>query len=130
MQERVKESEVFLTRMGKDGICRTEVKQDAEVRLPHAIWNSEAITRLSNGGMIPLLVDLRKIKSVSKEARDHFSMRGRKSQVNAIAMLIKSPVSKIVGNFYIQFSKPTIPTRLFTEEKKAIAWLTQFIGAK
>ncbi len=45
-------------------------------------------------------------------------------------MLIKSPVSKIVGNFYIQFSKPTIPTRLFTEEKKAIAWLTQFIGAK
>jgi hypothetical protein len=124
------ESEVFLNRMGTDGICRTVVKPFAEISLAHAIKNTENIILLSSGVLVPLLVDLRKIKSISKEARDHFSMRGRTNRVNAIAMLINSPASKVIGNFYILFSKPTTPTKLFTDENQALAWLRQFIQAQ
>jgi hypothetical protein len=121
------ESVVFLNRMGQDGICRTVVRPGAEISLADALENTENIILLSGGVRVPLLVDLRRIKSISKEARDHFSMRGRMSRVNSIAMLIKSPVSKIIGNFYILFSQPTTPTKLFTEEEKAVAWLMQFV---
>jgi len=73
------------------------------------------------------LVDLRDINSITKEARDHFSMRDRKPAVSAIAMLVKSPVSSIIGNFFLGLNKPSVPTHLFTSEVKAVNWLEQFI---
>jgi hypothetical protein len=127
MELKETESAVFLCRLEGDGICRTIVKPDAEILLSHAIENTENVSRLFSGVPGPLFVDLRKIKSMSKEARDHFSMRGRTAKVNAIGLLIKSPVSRVIGNFYMLFSKPSTPTKLFTEEKNAIAWLKQFV---
>lgn len=109
-----------------DGICHTCVKPNAIIELDDAKQNTDAVTQLSNGLKYPLLVNLKEIYSISKEARDHFSMQGRSPGIVAIAMLIKSPGSRIIGNFFITLSKPVVPTKLFTEEEKAIKWLQQF----
>lgn len=117
---------VFTTWL-QDGVCRTKVKQAAIIELSDAIENSKTVTELSAGEIYPLLVDLREINSIAKEARDHFSMKGRKPGVLAIAMLVKSPVSSIVGNFFLGLNKPTVPTHLFTSETKALQWLEEFV---
>jgi len=116
----------FVTWYGNDGICYTTVKSNAVVSLQDAKENSQAIKKISGNSVYPLLVNLKEINSISKEARDHFSMRGRSPGVKAIGMLIKSPVSRIIGNFFLGLNKPTVPTQLFTNETKAIAWLKQF----
>jgi hypothetical protein len=116
----------FVTWYGNDGICYTTVNPNAVVNLEDAQQNSEAIKKISGKEVYPLLVNLTEINSISKEARDHFSMRGRTPGVKAIGMLIKSPVSRIIGNFFLGLNKPTVPTQLFTDETKAIAWLKQF----
>jgi len=119
------ETRVFNTWL-QDGICYTRVKPAAVIGLADAIENSEVVLKVSGGVVYPMLVDLRMINSITKEARDHFSMRGRKPGVNSIAMLVKSPVSSIIGNFFLGLNKPVVPTHLFTSEPKALKWLEQY----
>lgn len=112
--------------MGDDGVARTVVKPGAEVVLEDAKENSRAVNALIGAPNFVLLVDTRRIKSISKEARDHFSMRGRESRVIAFAILIDSPLSTIVGNFFMGLNKPRVPMKLFTDEEKAIRWCKNF----
>ncbi len=126
MQEKTNESRVFTTWLEND-ICYTKVKQGSIISIDDAVENTKMVAKISGEILYPLLVDLRKIKSITKEARDHFSMRDRKPGVAAIAMVIKSPVSSIIGNFFLGLNKPSVPTHLFVSEIKAIEWLQEFI---
>ena len=117
------ETRIFHTSLEKDGYIYTRVKPGSEIQLQDAKDNTAAVIKVSGDSNFPILVDLREIKSISKEARDHFSMRGRKPHVTAIAMLVKSPVSRIIGNFFLGLNRPTVPTRLFNQEKEAILWM-------
>jgi hypothetical protein len=117
------ETRIFYTSLEEDGYILTRVKPGSEIQLQDAKDNTAAVIKLSSGIIYPILVDLREIKSISKEARNHFSMRGRKPNVSAVAMLVKSPVSRIIGNFFIGFNRPVIPIRLFSAEKSAITWV-------
>ena len=114
---------MFNTWLDEHGICRTVVQPNAVIELQHAKENTAAVIQVSNGSCPPILVDIRLIKSINKEARDHFTMRGRKPMACAIAILVNSALSKVVGNFYLGINVPVAPTRLFTSEKKALNWL-------
>ena len=42
----------------------------------------------------------------------------------AMAMLVRaSPLGRTMGNVYLKIARPAIPTKLFTQESKALAWL-------
>lgn len=116
----------FETYLYNDSVCVTVVLPGSEIKVADAIENSKAVIEVSDGNIFPMIVDTRKIKSIEKEARDHFSMRNRKGQVNAIAILISSPISVIVGNFFMGLNKPTVPTKLFKDEGRALKWVKQF----
>ncbi len=117
----------FKTWLGADGICYTVVKPNSVIELQDAHANTLAVKEVSSGSTFPILVNLKEINYISKEARNHFSMQNRSAGVTAIAMLIKSPGSRIIGNFFLGLNKPTVPTKLFTDKNKAIAWLKQFV---
>lgn len=119
--------EVFTTWLDESGICRTVVKKNGVIKLANARENSLAVGKISGDKLRPLLVDIREIKSIDKLARDHFSMHGRQPGVCAIGMLIRSPLSKVIGNFFLGISKPPVPTQLFNSEEKALDWLRKFI---
>lgn len=114
---------IFNTTLDPRGFIVSRVSPLAEVELEHAKRNTGRVHELSGDQVYPILVDIRKIRSISKEARDHFSMRGRKPGVVAIAMLVSSPLSRIIGNFYLGLNQPAVPTRLFSDEKMAIEWI-------
>ncbi len=120
------ESRAFTTWLGDNGICYTEVKLNASVELADACGNTEAIKKISGDRIYPLLVNLKGINSITKEARDHFAMRERTPAISAIALLIKSPSSRIIGNFFLGLNKSAVPVQLFTNEEKAISWLKRF----
>lgn len=117
------ENDVFVTWLDASGIVYTRVKTTKDIELKHAQENTEFLRILGNNEASPLLVDLREIGAISREARDHFSMKGRKGYATAIALLIKSPVSKVIGNFFLGLNKPEAPTKLFTKEEDAKKWL-------
>lgn len=113
----------YYTWRGEDGIIRTKVKPGAEVTLPDAQENSIAVNSFYEGSKYPLLVDSRGIKSISREARNQFSIKGRKTNVTCFAIIIDSPLSRVIGNFFMGINKPEIPMCLFDDEEEALSWL-------
>jgi len=124
---KIVEVDAYWTWMGEDGIARTKVKPGSDVTLKEAKQNSAAVLSLSEKKSYPLLVDSTQIKSMTKEARDHFSINNRETKVVAFALLIDSPLSRIIGNFFMGLNKPRVPAKLFTNETNALEWLTQFL---
>lgn len=120
--ESVIELRTYYTWMGNDSIARTLVKEGAEIVLEDAKANSVAVNGLLGPQKFALIVDTRKIKAITKEARDYFSLNGRESRVIAFAILIDSPLSRIIGNFFMGLNKPRVPVKLFNIETKAVAW--------
>lgn len=82
--------------------------------------------RLSQGRPFTALLDIRQLKSQEREAREFYSQPGHTPGLVAIAILIGSPMSRVIGNFFMGFNKSDIPARLFTSEPEAIAWLQEF----
>lgn len=121
------ELKAYTTWMGADGIARTRVKPLAAVDIAEAKENSQAVNSLFTGKSFPLLIDSRQIKSMTREARDFFSMNNRASYVLAFAIIIQSPLSSIIGNFFMGINKPRVPARLFTNEADAVKWLQNFL---
>ena len=73
-----------------------------------------------------VLIDMTAVSEISKEARDYFANERTASIQRATALLIGSPVSRVIGNFFMGLNKPISPTRLFTDPQKAIKWLHTF----
>lgn len=121
------ETKKYFTWIGEDGICRTVVKPQAEITLEDAIENTEAVDTFYNGRKFPLLIDSRPIKSMTREARKHFSTNDRVSHVNSFGIIVNSSISRVVGNFFIGMNKTPIPAKLFDSEEKAIEWLKTYL---
>ncbi len=114
---------IFDTTLDPHGFIISRVSPLAEVELEHAMENTRKVHEISGDQVYPILVDIRKIRSISKEARDHFAMRDRKPGVVAIALLVSSPLSRIIGNFFLGLNQPKVPTKLFTDEGMAVDWI-------
>src|SRR5947207_1606441 len=96
----------YTTWLCNDSIVRTRVKSNASVTCADDKVNSIDGKSLCNGIYLPLFVYTRNIQSITKGARDYFSMNNRGSQIVAFAIVIDSPLSRIVGNFFMGLNKP------------------------
>jgi hypothetical protein len=76
----------------------------------------------------PTLVDISQLRGVSREARAFFGGRETMAVESAIAFIVKSPLSRILGNVYLGINRKNIPTRLFTTEPEAVEWLQGFLA--
>ncbi|MDD5434152.1 MAG: hypothetical protein PH343_01855 [Nitrospira sp.] len=125
-------SEVIETRngriwLGDDGIVRYVTEPGTEETLDTAKETIAAILTVSKGKKRPLLVDIHAIKSITREAREFFGRDERERELTAIALLVGSPVSRIIGSVFIGINRPPNPLKLFTSEGDAIEWLKAFL---
>ena len=72
---------------------------------------------------IRVLVDMRQATRVNREARNYYANERTASIQRAVALLVSSPLSATIANFFMGLNKPLTPTRMFTEPHEAIAWL-------
>ncbi len=100
----------------------------ATVPLTEAKLCTDSMARILNGKKTPALIDIRNIKSVDREARIHYAGAATGNIFTAAALLIDSPMTKTIGNFFLGINKPTVPTKLFSSEEEAISWLKKFPG--
>ena len=112
--------------VGEDGIIRVICLPGVVMSLEDAIENVNALPEDSISAKPPVLIDLRQIRSLTREAREFFS-GPRNTRIVAAALLIGSPLSRMIGNFFIGLSKMSVDHRLFTSYGEAIAWLTAYV---
>jgi hypothetical protein len=109
-----------------DGIVQVVMIPRAAMGLEDAIAATEAMAQLTGGPRGPLLVDVGDAGQIDRPARNEFV--GRADLVSAVAMIVRTPLSRMMGNFFLSVSKPAYPTRLFDDEASAVAWLQGFVG--
>lgn len=109
----------------KDGILFARYKA-ANVDMNTARDVVRARLAVSDGIDRPVLLDVRSIKNLSKEARKYLGSPEACEFVAASAMIIESTVGKFIGNFFLQINRPPTPVKIFSNEIEGIAWLQQF----
>ena len=111
----------------EDGLVHAVAKPGAEMTLADAREEIAVIGKIGRGKGLPLLVDFKNLQSQDRGARTYFAGEETAKAVTACAILISSPLSRVIGNFYMGLNKPVTPTKLFTSESEAIDWLKEFL---
>ena len=111
-----------------DKIVFGEFKENVTIKLSDAKIAVKDRIQASNSAKCPLFLDGRKVKRISKEARDYFSSEEGSELLSAAALIVDSSLTKMLANFFIRinFKKPLIPIKLFSNEQEAIKWLEQY----
>ena len=110
-----------------DGIIRVVVDTDGEETLENAKEVIAAIAKIGDGQLHSVLVDTRSMKSISGEARRYYASDERPRVGSAVALLVGSTVSMVIGNFWLTINKPSYPSHIFSSEESALEWLKGYI---
>jgi hypothetical protein len=114
-------------RLEENGVVRKVTTPDAEYKLADAQEELDAIRQIGGGRRCPLLADIRYIKSIDQEARAFYGSPEGGKVVSAVALLVGSPLSRMIGNFFLRLQRPSVPIKLFTSDAAAMEWLVTFV---
>ena len=131
-KEYIMEKDVIETSKGKlwlveDSIIFITIKQGAEIDVDDIKEMQKANVKLYSGNKHVICADIRNLKSTTKAARDYAGSLKSAETTSAIALIISSPLSRVMGNFFIRITRPPYPTKLFTDKERALEWLKQFV---
>jgi uncharacterized protein YcsI (UPF0317 family) len=112
--------EKFEAQLVADGVVRFDWPDGVTISRAEAVEAIAAIATLTGNVAGPVLVDLRPVTAVDRDARKVFASTPATTRQ---ALLVGSPLSRTIGNFFLTLSRPTMPVKLFDDEAAAIAWL-------
>ena len=113
--------------LDSNNIIRINTEQGANVVLEDVEAVKAACLKVRVHNKHPILSDVRGLKSVTQEARKKSADESIEEYTSAFGILVDSPITQIMGNFFVNFTKPPFPTKMFFNENKAIAWLKQYL---
>jgi hypothetical protein len=89
-------------------------------------WVAEVKREFADVLPAPTISDISNQKTFAKEVRDYMASSEVLDMMTAGALVAGSVVARVVGNFFLMFSKPPIPAKLFSDEASARKWLEQY----
>ena len=110
-----------------DGIVHLIFKPIEELSIDNALETFEMAGILSKGKKIPTLITAHRFMNIENEVRKLWADGSVNRYSKAEALVLKNVAVKLIGNFYIQINKPSMPTQMFTAEEPAVEWLTRYV---
>lgn len=111
----------------KDNILVGTYKKDLHIDLD--IAKQIVCTRLSftGGNKMPSLILSEGVVSIDKPAREYLASDEGVQGLTASAIIVNSPYSSFLGNFFRSVTKTNIPVKQFSAISRAEKWLQKFI---
>lgn len=109
-----------------DGILFFEYKPNTVIDLEVATRVVADRIALQNERSLPVFCDMRGMISIDKAGRDYLAKSGS-LLATAVALVVNENVSMTLSSFYLEISKPAVPTQIFTEEQEALEYLRGFL---
>jgi hypothetical protein len=109
-------------RRRENGIVEIVVAEKAEVTLERAQAMFAAVQELCHAPR-PVLVDIRAARGTGITSMRYAVGPEVAAMTRKLALLIGSPVSRMIGSVFLGMWRPPYPTRLFTDEEAAVTWL-------
>ena len=109
-----------------DGVLEVSFSERLDLTLPIAKNFVKERLLISANRALPMLMDVRNIKSIDKESRDYLSHKSNNMYVSAGAMLVCNEIQRLLGMIFIFYYSVTIPYKLFETKEQAYSWLCHF----
>lgn len=103
---------------------------DVEIGAEDVYEMRKVFLRFSDDQPFAVLLDASNNFTPTEEARALLASKEFTSKRIAAAFVTTSLANKLIGNFFINFNRPATPTRMFTDEAAALAWLQEQMEKK
>jgi hypothetical protein len=110
-----------------DGIMYVRISPEKEETVELVKEMVKKMGEMVNYKQVPVLAKHEEFALPEKDNREYWATKEACPYSKADAFMINSIAMKLISNFYLKFNKPERPTRMFTDEKEAIAWLKTFL---
>lgn len=121
----VRETKKIKFTFGPEKILYTECFPGTVMTLEDGQESTRISAEMINYEARPLLCDLTNVVRMSQECRKHFAGAEHAKTFTKAALIVTSPISKVIGNFFLGLNKPLKPTRLFTNREEGLKWLME-----
>lgn len=86
--------------------------------------------QLAAGDPVCILADLQStISGANREARAYYTTAEASKYKKGMAMVVRTPIQKVLGNVFVGMSRPPYPTKIFTSTEDALGWLREIAPA-
>ncbi|WP_367757340.1 hypothetical protein [Flavobacterium sp. WC2430] len=109
-----------------DGILFFNYKPNTTINIKVAQCVVTDRIHFQNERSYPILCDVRGVVGTEKAGRDYLAQTGSILAV-AVGLIVHEQVMLAISTFYLEISKPSVPTQIFTKEEDALAYLNLFI---
>lgn len=121
------ETKVSFQRVSPEGICEVRYKTGITHTLAEA---REEVARFSewlgDHAPAPLLVDLGESIGQEAEAREYLTSSDDVKRVFCrVALLMRSPVTRVLANVFLGLRQPKIVLKVFSDRDRALSWLQE-----
>jgi len=106
-----------------DKIVQIECAPNTIMTIDDGRLSTKRVGEIVKGDPLPLLCDLTNVVKMTQDCRKHFAGAEHAAVFSKCALIVTSPLSKIIGNFFLGANKPLRPTRLFTSVDEGLIWL-------
>jgi hypothetical protein len=109
-----------------DGILFFKYKPNTtiDIKVAQCVVNDRI--HFQNERSYPVLCDIRGVVATEKSGRDYLAQSGS-ILTKAVGLIVHEKVLMTIGTFYLEISKPSVPTQIFTKEDDALVYLKEFI---
>jgi hypothetical protein len=91
--------------------------------LDDARENVRLVTRLVGTARRPVLIDMRAVKYIERDARAHYASDEGAMNASAVAVVVDSQLTRTLANLVLSMARRGVPRKLFTEVDAACDWL-------
>jgi hypothetical protein len=113
--------------------CAKPDAPDILIVLPHAGLRDDGASARMNmefqnsyvarvGRRCAVVVLIGALTSQDSEARRIYAAEMHPDRYFAASLVVTNPLSRAIGSFFLGLSRPPVPTRMFGDFEKAIAW--------
>lgn len=117
------ETRTSIYTLHEDGVIVQRLRDNARQTLADAKENVEAYLTLCVSTKHPCLIDGRAALTAEPGVREYYARPEVAERTLAAALLVGSSAMRVIANLFLTVNKPIMPTRMFTVEHEALAWL-------
>jgi hypothetical protein len=109
-----------------NGILFAEYKPGLVMNLEIAKQMVNDRIKVSNGISRPMFLDVRNLVSTDRATMKYYKKKEVIQYVSSCALITGNALGSLAGNIFLTLERPLIPTKLFTDQGKALEWLEKY----
>lgn len=112
---------------GRDGLVYFQMRVESRWELADSEKAMRAIRQVAGGRPATVVIGTGPFTSASTEARGFWALPEVARDLRAMAVVVRSPVARIIVNLFMRLAGPPYPARMFDTVDHATEWASSWL---